>query len=359
MQSIHPPAEIPAQNNFDLLRLFLALSVCLSHLGEVSGIAAFLPLANYFYSGIAVDSFFVVSGFLIFRSFQHSSSLGSYMGKRVRRIYPAYCVVVVAASLLLPLLFIGDRQRLLFSADWLQYLGYNLVFLNFLQPDMPGIFTQNPLQVINAPLWTIKVEVMFYLSVPLIFPLVTRYKRPWQPLIILYLSSIAYSWYCMHMFENSGNELYLRFEKQLPGQLAFFLSGGGLYLYFAIFQKYWRVVFSCAVIALLVATRHDGFAFFFYPAALAVVIVAIALLIPYAGNWGRFGDMSYGVYIYHFPIIQIFTALSLFNSHPWLTFVLLLLTVFFTAFLSYHCIERPFLKRSSHYRQASESPERQ
>ena len=359
MQFTQTPAVIPPRNNFDLLRLFLALSVCLSHLGEVSGTSAFLPLANYFYSGIAVDAFFVVSGFLIFRSFQHSSSLVSYLGKRVRRIYPAYVVVVIAASVLLPIFFANNMQELFFSSEWLHYLGYNLLFLNFLQPELPGIFTQNPLQVINAPLWTIKVEVMFYLFVPCIFPLLSRSKRPWLLLTLLYFSSIGYSWYCLNMFETSGNALYLRFEKQLPGQLAFFLSGGGLYLYFSTFKNYWKPLLGCGLTGLILATQHSGFALLFYPFALATVIVCVALLLPYAGNWGKFGDMSYGVYIYHFPIIQVFTARSLFESTPWQGFIMLLLTVFAAAFLSYHCIERPFLKRSSHYRQAAEQLEKQ
>ena len=359
MQFTQPPAIIPTRNNFDLLRLFLALSVCLSHLGEVSGTKTFLPLANYFYSGIAVDAFFVVSGFLIFRSYQRSSSLGSYLGKRVRRIYPAYVVVVIAAFALLPIFFSNNIKELFFSSDLLRYLGYNLLFLNFLQPDIPGIFTQNPLQVINAPLWTIKIEVMFYLFVPCLFPLLSKSKRPWLGLVLLYLCSIGYSWYCLTMYKSGGNELFLRFEKQLPGQLAFFLSGGGLYLYFSTFKKYWKPLACCSLIVLFLATQYSGFALLFYPVALATVVICAALLLPYAGNWGRFGDMSYGVYIYHFPIIQVFTALSLFDSHPWRTFVLLLLTIFFAAFFSYHCIERPFLKRSSHYRQAAEHLENQ
>ena len=359
MQFTQPPAIIPTRNNFDLLRLFLALSVCLSHLGEVSGTKTFLPLANYFYSGIAVDAFFVVSGFLIFRSFQRSSSLGSYLGKRIRRIYPAYVVVVIVTSVLLPIFFSNDMHERFFSSDWLHYLGYNLLFLNFLQPDIPGIFTQNPLQVINAPLWTIKVEVMFYLFVPCLFPLLSRSKKPWLVLTFLYFCSTGYSWYCLNMYNTSGNELYLRFEKQLPGQLAFFLSGGGLYLYFSTLKKYWKPLSDCCLIGLLLAANHSGFALLFYPVALATVVVCVALLLPYAGNWGKFGDMSYGVYIYHFPLIQVFTALSLFDSHPWRTFLFLLLTIFFAAFFSYHCIERPFLKRSSHYRQAAEQSEDQ
>ncbi len=346
--------DIPHKNNFDLLRLYLAFSVCFAHLGEASGVAAFLPLARFFYSGIAVDCFFVVSGFLIFRSFDRSSTTSSYLNKRVRRIYPAYFSVVVLAAFLLPFLFAQPATDLLFSSQWFHYFFSNLAFLNFLQPDLPGIFTANPLQVINPPLWTIKIEVMFYLSIPLIF-LLFKNRKQWLVLCGLYATSLAYSFFFLHLHATQGLEIYLKLEKQLPGQLTFFLSGGGLYLYFPLFRKYWK---SCLFLAALTILFQEYLLLQpLYPFALAITVISFALCLPYLGNWGKFGDMSYGVYIYHFPIIQIFTSLSLFNGQVWIRFTGLVLTILATAFFSYHCIERPFLKRSSHYRQAAEKTE--
>ncbi len=347
-------ADIPHKNNFDLLRLFLAFSVCFAHLAEVSGISAFTPLTKYFYSGLAVDCFFVLSGFLIFRSFQRSSSPLSYLNKRVRRIYPAYFTVVLLAAALLPFLFVEIPGDLLFSGDWFRYLFSNLSFLNFLQPDLPGIFIGNPLQVINAPLWTIKIELMFYLSVPLIFMLF-KIKKQWLVLCVLYLASLIWSATFLYLHFTNPLEIYLKLEKQLPGQLSFFLSGGGLYLYFALFKKYWKqaLAFSCIIFLLQESLFFKGF----YPLALGIAVISFALILPSLGNWGKFGDMSYGVYIYHFPILQIFTTYSLFDRDPWLAFAALVLTILTTSFLSYRYIERPFLQRSSHYRRAAEEKE--
>jgi len=346
--------EIPHRNNFDLLRLWLAFSVCFAHLGEVSGVFAFLPLTNYFYSGIAVDCFFVVSGFLIFRSFDRSSGTMSYMNKRVRRIYPAYLTVVLAAAFFLPLLLSDSTTEILFSEEWFRYLFSNLTFLNFLQPELTGIFSNTPLQVINAPLWTIKVEVMFYLSVPLIF-LLLKNRKQWLVLGCLYIASILYSFYFLAMYKSCNLDIYLKLGKQLPGQLSFFLSGGALYFYYALFRKYWKITVSCAAVLLIISSQYTLFSQLFYPFSLAIIVIFTALIFPYLGNWGRFGDMSYGVYIYHFPIIQIFTTLSLFKIQPWLGFSALIAVILSTAFLSYRYIERPFLKRSSHYRQAAET----
>ncbi|MCF8057547.1 MAG: acyltransferase [Desulfocapsa sp.] len=346
----NPAVDIPHKNNFDLLRLLLALNVFLCHLGEVSWVKTFFPLNRIFNSTLAVDCFFVVSGFLIFRSFDRSSSTLSYLDKRVRRIYPAYVTAVLMGAFLLPWLT-GLATDLYFSHDWLRYLFSNLIFLNFLQPTLPEMFVANNMQVINAPLWTIKVEVMFYLSVPLIFLLLKRGKK-WLSLFLLYSASIAYSLYFLHLYQGSGQEIYLSLEKQLPGQLAFFLGGGAISLYYAFFSRHaWKFI----LLALLILTvRVEPVFSALFPLGLSILVLSFALLLPYLGNWGKFGDLSYGVYIYHFPILQLFTHFKLFDGHPWSTLIVLLFTILFTAFCSYHLIERPFLHKSSHYRQAAE-----
>jgi len=342
-------ADIPHKNNFDLLRLVLAFSVCLAHLSEVSGVPEFRPLKQFFYSGVAVDCFFVVSGFLIFRSYNRSSNLLSYCNKRVRRIYPAYLTVVLLAAFLIP--FLTAATDLLFSGLWFRYLVSNLVFLNFLQPDLPGIFTANSLQVINAPLWTIKIEIMFYCSVPLIF-LLLKNRKKWIVLSILYIASVGYAMVLLHLHRTSGLPIYQTFAKQLPGQLVYFLGGGGIYLYFSFFQKHCLKLLVPSLLFLV----SKGYLLVpaLYPLALAVTVIFFAVYFPYSGNFGKYGDISYGVYIYHFPIIQIFTAFDLFRGHPWQTFAFLILTILGMSTLSYHFIERPFLRKSSHYRQAAE-----
>jgi len=298
-----------------------------------------------------VDCFFIVSGFLIFRSYSRSSSLISFCNKRLRRIYPAYVTVVLLAALLLP--FLTGTTDIFLSGEWFRYLFSNLAFLNFLQPDLPGIFTANPLQVINPPLWTIKVEVMFYCSVPLIF-LLFQNRKKWIVLSLLYAASIGYSMVLFHLYNTSGLPIYLTFEKQLPGQLAFFLSGGTVYLYLAFFKKHCLKLLIPSLLFLV----SKGYTLLpaFYPLMLAITVIFFAIYFPYLGNWGKYGDISYGVYIYHFPIIQVFTAFDLFRGHPWQTFSLLILTILCTSAFSYHFIERPFLRKSSHYRQASEEP---
>ncbi len=342
-------ADIPHKNNFDLLRLTLAFSVCLAHLAEVSGVSEFRPLALYFNSGVAVDCFFIVSGFLIFRSYNRSPNLLYYCGKRIRRIYPAYLTVILLAVLLLPLL--SSATDIFFSPPWFRYLFSNLAFLNFVQPDLPGVFTTNPLQAINPPLWTIKVEVMFYCSVPLIFLLLKNHKK-WLVLTILYLGSTFYSMVLLNIHQSSGSPIYQTLAKQFPGQLVFFLGGGGIYLYISFFQRHRFTILLPSLFFLL--SKNYPVPPALYPLALSVSVIFFALYFPYLGNFGKFGDISYGVYIYHFPLIQLFTAFNFFQESPWLAFALLILSILTMASLSYHFVERPFLGKRSHYRRATE-----
>lgn len=86
------------KNNFDLLRLIFAATVCFVHADELSGYAKIGWISQVLSSEVAVKAFFVVSGFLIFMSYERSSSLATYFIKRVRRIYPAYVTVIPLAT---------------------------------------------------------------------------------------------------------------------------------------------------------------------------------------------------------------------------------------------------------------------
>ena len=162
-----------SKNNLDCLRLILASIVALFHLHVLSGIATFECFATYLSPGFAVRGFFVISGMLIYRSYTRSSSIKSYFEKRIRRIYPAYFTIIVVAAFALFPLSTAPASRY-FGVGMLKYLAANLVFLNFLFPWLPGVFTHVPNSAVNGALWTLKVEVVFYLFVPVLHWLCER-----------------------------------------------------------------------------------------------------------------------------------------------------------------------------------------
>src|SRR5690606_8838181 len=111
-----------------------------------------------------------------------------------------------------------------FSFAWIKYTISNLVFLNFLQPTLPGVFDSNKLAAVNGALWTLKIEVMFYLSVPIVVFLFRKFS--YLPFIILiYCSSVAYAKLFIAAAEYTGTGAYLELGRQLPGQLSYFRAG--------------------------------------------------------------------------------------------------------------------------------------
>ena len=147
-------------NNFDLLRFLLASTVFLVHVHVLSGKDDVAFLSRYLSSEFAVKAFFVVSGYLIFRSYEVSNSIADYFEKRIRRIYPAYATVILICAFG-GAFFTQASLSDYFSLAWLKYVAANLVFLNFLALNLPGLFGGNLFEAVNGALWTLKIEVSF------------------------------------------------------------------------------------------------------------------------------------------------------------------------------------------------------
>ena len=170
-------------NRFDFIRLFFAAGVFVYHavaLARLDGSGDWESGLSYF-AEVSIQGFFIVSGLLVAGSLDRSSGLADYAGKRVRRLYPAYAVVILIPALI-SLLWTGNIEGVG------RYLAANLVFLNFLSPELPGLFSANRFPEVNGALWTLKIEVMFYLSLPLILPILNRLKALWWVgVLVLYV----------------------------------------------------------------------------------------------------------------------------------------------------------------------------
>jgi peptidoglycan/LPS O-acetylase OafA/YrhL len=332
-------------NNFDLLRFLFAFIVFLAHAYVLSGADSLSILGKLFSSEIAVKSFFVVSGFLIFMSFENSSSIKSYLLKRARRIYPAYFVVVLLC-VLLGGIFSSYSWGEYLSLPVLKYIAANLVFLNFLQPNLPGLFENNALQAVNGALWTLKIEVMFYLFVPFAVMAFRKFGR-FTIMVALYIASILYAIIMADLANRTGLNLYVELQRQLPGQLSFFIAGAASYYYFQYLAKYgkWLAALALAMFTLKAWLPWGAIE----PIALAIIVVYLACIVPCIGNFGKYGDFSYGMYIVHFPILQLLISYGLFKDYPWLMLGMAGFLIMMVAFLFWHLIEKPFLRKSSHY----------
>jgi peptidoglycan/LPS O-acetylase OafA/YrhL len=351
------------KNNLDCLRFILASIVALFHMYALSNLSVLSPLGRYLSPQFAVRGFFVISGLLIYRSYTRSSSVASYFEKRVRRIYPAYFTVIALAAISLYSFSILPAAQYFGLGFW-KYLTANLVFLNFLAPSLPGVFTANDTAAVNGALWTLKIEVAFYLSVPAMHYLCGRFgtKRIMTTIFGLsciwkygfaYLAAMDYSRHA-HELANSRS-IYSQLEVQFPAQLAYFTAGILLLLYFDTLKRHFLAI-SCLTACLFLldqwVTRDvldvfwiSGFVFVFG-------------FWRYFGNFSKYGDFSYGVYIVHWPILQILIALGATTLTPPIFVLLSLSCIGLTAILMWKFVESRFLASSSHYRQASQEQPR-
>ncbi|MEZ0232442.1 MAG: acyltransferase family protein [Methylophilaceae bacterium] len=352
----HPSSRyrvvIPRANNLDLLRFIFAAMVFFVHAYHLSNAKPLSFLGNVLSSSFAVDAFFVVSGFLIFMSYEYSTDIKSYFVKRIRRIYPAYFAVILACTLLGALISDLPLSSYFTAPALYRYLASNLAFMNFLQPDLPGVFSENQLSAVNGALWTLKIEVMFYISVPL---LVWYFRKIglWQGLLTVYVLSFIYHYVVGILIAQHGGGLYIEAQRQLPGQLMYFIAGGAIYYYFDKFSMYWKWVCLLAIGLYFIEQIYS--LYIVHAIIVAIGVIYFGCIFKYLGNFAKYGDLSYGVYILHFPILQTLIAFGLFSSAPFLALGLPTVLVLASAFLMWHLVERPMLKNSSHYVAAGHS----
>ena len=345
-----------SNNNLDCLRLILASIVVLFHVSALTNLPAFSLLGEYMSPHFAVKSFFVISGLLIYRSYTRSSSIASYLEKRARRIYPAYFTTILIAALALCSLSTLPLSQYFGHGFW-KYLGANLLFLNFLAPSLPGVFTSNSISAVNGALWTLKIEVAFYLLVPVMHYLCGRFGTKKVMAAIFCLSCIwkyGFGWLASIHDANgidsieASRSVYARLEVQFPAQLVYFSAGILLLLYFDKLKSYFLTI-SC-ITACLFLLDH-----FFLGNALDVFWISGFVFVfgfwRYFGNFSKYGDFSYGVYIIHWPILQTLIVLGVARLNPAIFFAASLSLIGLSAFLMWHLVESRFLKSSSHYRQ--------
>ncbi|HEX2565811.1 MAG TPA: acyltransferase [Burkholderiales bacterium] len=343
-------------NNFDLLRLLFASAVFFWHVHVLSRVPALEALGRVFSADIAVKGFFVISGYLVMMSWENSAGARDYAGKRLRRIYPAYAAVVLACALAGAFLSSLPPSEYFLSGGFARYLAANLAFLNFLAPSLPGLFGGQPFAEVNGALWTLKIEVMYYALVPALAWLLARFGRG-RTLIALYLLAALYSLVLGELHARSGAMIWLQLQRQLPGQLGYFLVGVGLYLVRERLEGRWPALLAAAlaIFALLALTASPAALVLLQPLMLGILVIYAAVRLPHLGNFARFGDLSYGVYILHFPVIQALVAAGLFAAAPWTAFGVAAALVALLALASWHWVEKPFLASRSHYRRAEAS----
>jgi len=327
---------------------------------------------------LGVDLFFLITGFLLTLPwFKHAAqarkppSVREFYVRRARRILPAYYVQLailffVCVPLLTPDLWRTARDFVLGN------LALHVLFLHYTTPYSSASLT------VNGPLWTLALEMQYYLLLPLIA--VWFLRAPYIAAIVFLLIAVIWKTLALHdlaplisLYGTIGARWNLPEENlrhfagtQLPGYLGHFALGilcGRAWLAnrAATPGRAWAILLGvlagCSVLGLYAvlagaASWLGEQGWILIPLAMAVAIWAAISRRPAWGH-GLFGAaplafigrISYSMYLYHLPLLYLFNkyAPATLGGFAFPCYFGVLLA---TSTTSFHFIERPFMRNS-------------
>jgi peptidoglycan/LPS O-acetylase OafA/YrhL len=332
------------KNNFDFLRLLFASLVIITHSYVLSGSTKGdwlhrISDQQLSFSDIGVKGFFIISGFLIFQSLERSNSLVDYYWKRVLRLFPALAVVLLLTVLLAPLVYQSALPYLHNKAVWTYVPNNLLLYRN--QYTISGVFDNNKYQsVINGSLWTISYEFTMYLLLSFLF----FFRK--NAFVVNAILIGAFSLLMvgnLFFFEQLGKHNFILAGKWLLDLSAFFMAGSLLASLKIAQRNYFNLLAIVAFAVVVISLKFNCFAqvkFFTLPVIIICFGLRSTLILNAIGE--TIGDLSYGIYIYAFPVQQ--TLVYYFNLDCLQLFFYSLIISSVFAYLSWHLIESKALQ---------------
>ncbi len=341
---------IDRNNNFDFLRILFSSLVILSHSYPLT--YALYNKEEPLYSitngqvdfgSLAVNAFFVISGYLVFISLKNSSSGLNYFWKRLLRLLPGLFILLLITIFLIPFFYSGTNIFL--EKTYWTYMPSNLTLYR-IQYEVTGVFENNPKpRAINGSLWSLSYEVSMYLYLLVLFRIRNTKWIFWVLLASFFVAFI------LHITGSAFLEKYLvRIQlhaKELYRLSAYFLAGS--LLSFANLKKV--ASYKVVIPILLVLIAALGFNFYKYLAPVLlpifILLISVAGTKPFNTITKASGDISYGVYIYGFFVQQI--LMYYFKLKTILLFVVIVFITYNLAYFSWHYIEKKALKYKNLY----------
>lgn len=337
-------------NNFNLIRIVAAFAVLITHsfaLAIGSGDAE--PLRDYLgvtIGSIAVDLFFITSGFLVTASLLARQSIIEFLWARALRVYPALLVMLFLTIFGLGLFFTtASWTSFLTDPKTYIYLGKNSVLIAGDAYRLPGVFENNPFKyAFNGSLWTLVYEIRLYLILAGIWFFLRRMPGFGLPafklttVLFAALSGIVLACNCFQLTEEAR---FLRL-------FFMFFTGAS---FFAL-QKHIvvsRPVFWCLVAALSLSVLDRQVFAVVYAFTISYILFYIAYIpAGFLRKYNRVGDYSYGIYIYAFPIQQSIVALMV-GIQVLPVMLMSAVCTLLCAVLSWHFLEQHVLKMKEEY----------
>jgi peptidoglycan/LPS O-acetylase OafA/YrhL len=340
-------------NNFDLIRFFAASQVVVMHSLEHLGIMHTRehPIGQILYFLPGVPIFFFVSGFLISASFERTTTTIEFFRNRLLRIYPGLWTCLFVA--LLSVYVVGYFETVQVSVkSFVVWVFAQLSIGQFYSPDFMRGFGVG---VLNGSLWTISVELQFYLAMPVVFMIFRQSRALFWGVFLAFIGINLF--YTLTLAPRYSERIETKlFSVTFAPWIAPFLVG---FLFNAYRDKlkpfyegkalHWALAYVVLVVfGLWFQSFTDTIISGNRITPLHYVPISFLVLAFAYSNRGASerilgsNDISYGVYIFHMPIINMWLYLELGATYLGMVAVCVLTLV--CAWLSWKLIERPALR---------------
>ena len=340
-------------NNFNLIRIAAAYAVLVTHsFALVAGSETAEPfreaLGGMTMGSIAVDLFFIASGFLVTASLLTRQSTIEFVWARGLRIFPALFVMLVLSVLGLGLFFTTVPWSAYFADPKLyKYFAKGLTLLGGVSYELPGVFAGNPYgNSVNGSLWTMPHEVRMYAILALLWMVLAvtpRFRsKAFKATVVSGAAAAGLFVVLSRLGVTSGGGNFVRLFFMFFTGAAFFVLKDRIVLS--------RPVFAVAFAVLLLAMFTDKHILYLVYVATVAYLLFFLAYVPsgFVRKYNALGDYSYGVYIYAFPVQQSIIALVPGVSVSSMVLISTVVTLPM-AILSWHFLEKHALRLKGQY----------
>lgn len=329
-------------NNFDFIRIAAASFVLIGHSSDVLLNQPLLwdpgkLLFGFSMQSLGVLIFFIISGYLVTSSFENRKSLFIFIISRVLRIFPALIVIVLLSVFVLGTALTTVSMQDYFNSEFTKHYLQNMTLYRMYYY-LPGVFETNPIgSSVNASLWTLPYEFTCYLYIALA-GMVSLLNSKWVSLtlFVVYFSSYIY-------FQDEIDRIVIPIIgidfKTFFIPFLYFLAGSQYYKFrSSISYNFWGLLI-CGAITVLVKTGYLHHQFLIPVLPYLVLAFAFSKVMKLY-HFARYGDFSYGLYLYAFPVQQLIVYFAPVKPDLWMMiFLSFVFTVPF-AFFSWHVVEK-------------------
>ena len=339
------------QNNFDFIRFSAAIFVVLAHstyLLNRKDLFEVYTKGAYTFGSLGVAIFLIISGYLVSSSYMNSSNLSKYILNRILRIFPGLFIMLIFSVLVIGSLCTSTSIIDYFSNENTYFHLVN-ISLYFQSLNISSVFSSNYCHTFNGSLWTLPYEFSFYFLIIFIGSL-KLFTRRYLFLILsfVFFSFRVYLGSKIEWFSYSTPYLLGLNIKSFIDLWCYFLLG----ILFFLFKD--KIKFSLnesvfiILILVVVSSIFTSLSLITMPILLTYIILQLSFIKCKLNNFGFFGDFSYGIYIYSYPIQQAIIYYYNNEINPYFLFFLSTLISIVIAYFSWHLVEKKALLLKNH-----------